>query len=285
MAVYDNSGNQLYDIANVDGKSLLSAYYVSGDSVFQRGLKVCTYNVGGWYIGTGENVPASLDNAYYALQNGIIDRINADILCINEFWTAFSASGRTAASLLSQYYQYIETRDGGTKYAGHAICSKYPISSYTQHYFSGETTRYYDDAVITIDSNPVHVIVTHLHPSDSDIRVAEATELCNYVKTLADPFIICGDFNNGLHDPFTELNHAIYDQFINYGCSLANGGAFGIFKTYCNGTDWANVGSALDNIIVSSAITITSVGTDTTKTDDSIVDVIDHIPLFATMSL
>ena len=281
--IYDVNGNALSAVYDVDGNSLPLAYDKDGNTIFQSGLKVCTYNVGGWYIGSGTNVPAAEDSAYYALQNGMIADIDADILCLEEYWTNFSPS-RTAASMLSQYYQYIETAGGSTQYMGRAICSKYPIVSYTQLTYTGET-RYYDCAEINIDGVSTRVFVTHLHPSDPPTKIAEATELCNYIKAQGyERFIICGDFNSTLYDPFSETNAAIYNQFINEGCTLANDGAFGILPTACNSADWANDKFAIDNIICSSGFTIESVATDLTKTTNATVladGKIDHVPFYA----
>lgn len=286
MAVYNKGGVLLSSIYTDGGYEAYRAYDVNGDEVFRGGLKVCTYNVGGWYIGSGTNVPATKDAVFYDLQNSIIFSIDADVLVLEEFWTQFSQSGRTAASLLSQYYPYIQTADGSATYTGRAICSKYPISSYTQHTFSGET-RYYDEAVITIDGNTIYFFVTHLHPSDLTIRAAEATELCNYVKTLTDDFIIGGDFNNIIRNPLSESNEAIYRQFLDYGCSMANGGSLGILDTACNSADWANDKFAIDNILVSDGFSIETIGTDLTKITDPDVlaaEKIDHVPFYATIT-
>ena len=259
-------------------------YGVNGEIIYRKdtNLKICTYNVGNWYIGSGTNVPAEKDSEYYSLQRGMIADINADILCLNEYWTTFSKTGRTALSLLSQYYQYIETAGGSTQYMGRAICSKYPIISYTSHYFVTDSSRYYDVAEISIYGTTVYVIVTHLHPSNASYKIAQATELHEFITDQGyERYLICGDFNSTLYDPFSETNAAIYQQFINDGCALANDGAFGILNTACNSTDWANEAFAIDNIIISDAFSVESVNTDLTKTTDSIVDKIDHVPLYA----
>jgi Metal-dependent hydrolase len=294
MAVYDINGNALSQIYGIDGSPLLKAYAVDGTEIFPDEppepiqLRVMTYNVGGWYIGSGTNVPSNLDAAFYALQNGMLSTQDADILCIQEYWNNFSSS-RTALSLLSPHFQYIHAENGNSQYYGHAICSKYPIKSYTQHIFTGDAQgRYYDEAVITIGAVDVHVFVTHLHPSDVSQKIAQATELFNYVKNLTEPFIICGDFNSTLYDPMSSTNEAIYGQFLNDGCTLANDGAFGILPTACNSADWMSDKFAIDNIICSDGITITDVWTDLTKTTDADVlaaGKIDHIPLIAEVEL
>ena len=290
MSIYNKDGIQLLSAYDVDGNELINAYDVEGNLIFHKDaglIKVCSYNVGGWYIGSGTNVPANKDEAYYTLQNGMIDDIDADILCLEEYWATFSQSGRTAESLLSQYYPYIQTAGGTTQYTGRAICSKYPIINYTQHTFSGET-RYYDCAEINISGETVYVFVTHLHPSDPTTRIAEAVELYNFIQTQGyEKYIVCGDFNSNLFDPMTEVNIAIYKQFLDIGCTIANDGNFGILNTACNSADWASDAFAIDNIIASDSFTFESVGTDLAKITNSTVladGKIDHVPLYAVIS-
>lgn len=288
MSIYNKSGGQLSAVYNVDGLPMQNAYDVNGVIVFQKGLKIMSYNVGGWYIGSGTNVPSDKDETFYVLQNGMIEAVNADILCIQEFWTIFSQSGRTAASMLSQYYPHIRTSDGDTDYLGRAICSKYPITSYTKHTYSGES-RYYDCAVINVGGISISVFVTHLHPSNAATKIAEATELCNYIQSQGlTNYIICGDFNSTLYDPFSQTNAAIYNQFLAEGCSLANGGSFGILATACNSANWADDKFAIDNIIVSGAFELESVSTNLAKITNSAVletGKIDHVPLYATIEI
>lgn len=288
MAIYDKNGNICSRAYDVQGDEIANAYDVEGTHIWTRSpitLKVMTYNVGGWYIGDGTNVPANKDTQYYNLQNAIIGAQDADILCIEEYWTNFS-SNRTAQSLLSQYYPYIEEHNGNDMYFGRAICSKYPIVNYTPHVYDGDASgRYYDMATINVGGILLDVIVTHL-TYGSDAQIAQATELFDYSQTLENQFIICGDFNSTIRNPFSERNAAIYNQFLNAGDTLANGTEFGILPTACNSDDWENDKFAIDQIIASPTITIDNVWTDLTKTTDQIQDgKIDHIPLIAEVTI
>ena len=297
MAVYDINGNALSQVYGIDGSPLLKAYAVDGTEIFPdeppqpTQLRVMTYNVGQWYIGSGDNVPSNLDSAFYALQNGIIQRNDPDILFIEEYSKQFSKTGRTALSILQQYFPYIHEQDGTGSYGyylNRCICSKHPIGSYVVRTYSNDVNRYYDSCVVTVDGVQITLVVTHFDAFDSSKRIVQATELFNFVKTINGGFIIGGDFNNSLKDPFSEENAAIYNQFLNYGCNIANAGNFGIFKTACGNTDWENSSSAIDNIICSSGITITDVWTDLTKITNADVlaaGKIDHIPLIAEMEL
>lgn len=285
--IYDVNGNALTDAYDVNGNALAQAYDIDGNPLLDLTLKVMTYNVGQWYIGNGSVVPTAKDAQYYALQNAIIGGQDADIITMQEYTKQFSGTGRTAKSLLEQYYPYIHEESGTSNYFGRAIASKYPIVSYTPHIYADDANgRYYDMAVIQIGSRQIDVIVTHLHPSDQSEKIRTAKILFDYAQTLPNPYIIGGDFNSTLKDPFSEVNAAIYNQFLNAGDTIANDGAFGILPTACNSDNWSTEAFAIDNIICSSGITIDAVWTDQTKLTDSIQEgKIDHIPLIAEVTI
>ena len=288
MPIYDAEGNQLNHAYDAEGNELNTVYDADGSVHWRKDsilLKVMEYNVGGWYDGSGSNVPAAKDSAYYQLQNSMIANADADILCMCEYWDQFSAN-RTALSMLQQYYPYIHAENGTNTYFGRCVCSKYPIVDYTVNVYSGDTAgRYYDKATLDIEGQSVDVIVTHLHPSDQSEKIRTAKILFDYTETLTNPWIVCGDFNSTLYDPFSETNAAIYNQFLNAGDSIANAGDFGILPTACNSTDWANESFAIDQIITSPTITIDSVTTDLTKTTDALNDKIDHVPFIANVTI
>ena len=221
MAIYNKGGALLDRAYAVGGSELSAAYDIGGVQVFPEGthLRICTYNVGQWYLGTKDNVPANLDEAYYALQNGMISSIDADILCLEEYWDQFSKAGRTAVSMLGQYYDYIETKNGSANdYYGRAICSKYPILSYTSHNYTVDALRYFDEAKVSIEGTDVYVFVTHLSSSSSTYRAQQATELLEFIEANNKmPYIICGDFNSNLKDPMSEYNIAVYQQYLDNG--------------------------------------------------------------------
>lgn len=296
MAIYNKSGVQIYSAYKKDGTPVRQAYDRHGNLVFNgedgEHLKVMQYNVGGWYNGTGQSVPSAYDAPYYALQNGILQRHDPDILCIEEYRTQFTTGGRTAQSMLSQYFQYIEERQGTTAYYGHAVCSKYPILSYTENHYANDTARYYGLAVIDMDGTTLNVIVTHLS-TDGEKRPAQSLELLNYANTLTN-VIVAGDFNLHCHsktDVF-PVNGMVewesYAPWVNAGYHLANNDdTFGFIDTMYNSTyEWWY---GLDNIIVSRNILIDSVYTDRTKVTDPITSdpnwLIDHIPIIAEITI
>lgn len=295
MAIYDGNGNELFVVYDGIGNELENAYDGEGNRIYQKspvGIKVMAYNVGGWYTGVGTSVPSAWDAQYYALQNGILSRNLPDVLCIEEYRDQFTTGGRTALSVLSPYFPYIEARSGTTDYWGRAICSKYPILSYAEYFYTNEANRYYGDAVININGRSVHVIVTHLS-TDQAKREVQGRELFNYVQTL-DKFIACGDYNSKYAkttDPTSEWSdeyYSIYEQYVNAGYQLANcSEQNGFYETYWQATllDWY----CLDNIITSENIAIDDVYTDTAKETNPVSDdpnwKIDHIPLIAEITV
>lgn len=285
MAIYDANGQVLTHVYDSEGNELRSAYDVEGNLIFTLEtfpLKVMTYNVGGWYTGTGTNVPSAEDAVYYSLQNSIIESQNADILCLEEFWNVFSKTGRTALSLLEQYYPYIHTENGTNQYFGRAICSKYQITNYVTNAYSNESARYFDRAEVSVNGITLNVLVTHLGLT-AENRQPQALQLFNYVKNYSN-VILCGDFNI----PITSISDSeyvnCYKQFVDAGYHLANGGDFGFVKTYCGNADWTDT-LAIDQIIVSPTISIESVTVDSTKINDSINATVDHIPLIAQLAI
>lgn len=277
--IYSEGGTQLFSAYDKSGVSLQSAYDVDGDLVFSSGLKAMTYNCGQWYIGGGDNVPADKDAAYYALQNSMVQNANADVLFINEYWKVMSKTGRTALSMLQQYFPYIHEQGGNSGYFGRCICSKYPISQYTVRSYSNEANRYYDSCVISVDGVEITLVVTHL-ATDSK-RNTQITELITFLSEL-NRFICAGDFNpvtisNGATTEAEDYTNIIV-PLLNAGFHCANCSTDFMY-TY-NDDAW---NGCLDNIVTSSNIQIESAYVDTTKLTDSIVDKVDHMPLIANL--
>ena len=282
--IYGKDGTQLFSAYDKSGVSLQSAYDVDGDLVFSSGgigLKTMTYNCGQWYVGGGDNVPADKDAAYYALQSGMIQNANADVLFINEYWKVMSKTGRTALSMLQQYFPYIHEQGGNSGYFGRCICSKYPITQYTVHNYSNEANRYYDSCVISVDGVEITLVVTHL-ATDSK-RNTQITELISFLSGL-NRFICAGDFNpltisNGTTTEAEDYTNIIV-PLLNAGFHCANCSTDFMY-TY-NDNTW---NGCLDNIVTSSNIQIESAYVDTTKLTDSIVDKVDHMPLIAELAI
>lgn len=283
MGVYNVGGNQLSTIYEVDSRSLIAAYDVDGEQLFPGDgfkLKVMTYNVGGWYDGSGTNVPSDKDAVYYALQNGMIESNDPDILCLQEYWNTFSKAGRTALSLLQQYFPYIRAQNGNSQYFGRCVCSKYPISNYTVRTYANDSNRYYDSCTITVNGVPITVTNTHTAVETQDKRDPEVAELVAYLQTQPT-FIACGDYNTAIKsdDKTAEAWIKNIKPYLDAGFHVANcdDEFYYTSSNYPDGT-W---NGCLDNIITSANITISSAEVDETKRYDDLPESIDHMPFIA----
>lgn len=285
MSIYNINGNQI-NSAYDRSQSVQVAYDINGNIVFQSitSLKVMSYNVGGWYIGSGENVPTAKKDLYYALQTGMIEDNDPDILIIQEYLANFSADGTSALTMLQSLFPYVHTKTSGTYY-GRAICSKYPITNYTERQFTQETSRYFDSCTITVNNIPITVVNTHLGLTQAN-RTPEITQLIAYLNTL-DTFVLGGDFNTGIVESSASTSSESYinnvKPFVDEGFNTANFGDFGFMVTCVDRTN--NTPYYLDNIYTSSDISITDAYVDTTKLTDLIDDPIDHMPIIAELTL
>lgn len=288
--IYDKNGNVLNSAYDKNGQSLLSAYDIEGNQIFSAvepeptTIKVMTYNVGGWYIGSGRNVPSAQKTEYLALQIGMIEDADPDVLMIQEYLANFSDDGTSALSMLRDLFPYVHAVASGT-YFGRACCSKYPITNYTERTYTGEPSRYFDSCTITIEGVPITFVNTHLGLTQAN-RTPEINQLISYLDTL-NRFIACGDYNTGITVDTANTSSAAYidnvKPFIDKGFKSVNFSDFGFLMTCVdriNGTL-----CYIDNIYTSSNINILSASVDTTKQTDSINDPIDHMPLIATLEL
>ncbi len=286
MAIYDVNETRVMKAYDLNGDMPSLAYDIEGNLVYTKEpitLKAMTYNVGQWWCGTGSNVPAEKDEMYYALQNGMIQNVNADVLFLNEYRDEFSETGRTALSLLEQYYPYIETRSGGKGlYIGRAICSKYPLLNYQTHSYNNGN-YYYDSADILVDGIPITIVVTHM-PTVEDSRLACIPVLISFLKQKSR-FICCGDINtlDCRSESGADYTNMIV-PLLDAGFNLANCSEFGFLVTYSDTPSGTYVG-CLDNIITSPNISINSAHVDTTKLTDDITDRVDHMPLIAELEI
>lgn len=287
MAIYNIDGIQAFHAYRINGESVSSAYDVYGEQVFSTShplIKVMTYNVGQWYIGSGTNVPADKDAQYYDIQSRMIAENAPDVLCIQEYWKIFSKTGRTAKSMLEQFFPYIHEQGGDSGYFGRCICSKYPISNYTVRTFTNNSSRYYDSCIINIDNFPVAFINTHLDTDDSK-RYAQALELISYLSTI-NSFVACGDYNMLDCKSASGTDYIqIIEPILNAGFNSANCSDFGFLTTYYGGNTTDTWDGCLDNIVTSHNIEITDAFVDETKLTDGITDKIDHMPLIATLQI
>lgn len=284
MAVYNIEGVELRSVYNKNGNDLSMCYNKDGAVIFIKQLKVMTYNVGGWYIGSGRNVPAAQKDIYYALQTGMIEDADPDILVIQEYLAQFSDDGTSALTMLQSLFPYVHAEVSGT-YFGRAVCSKYPITDYVKRQFTQEPSRYFDSCTVTVGETPITVVNTHLGLTQAN-RDPEIVQLITYLNAL-DKFICCGDFNTGITPTSANTSSTEYvnnvKPFIDEGFNTANFGDFGFLLTCVDRTDGTHY--YLDNIYTSANIEVTNAYVDDTKMTDLIDDPIDHMPLIATLQI
>lgn len=292
MAVYSFQGQSTQTAYSKDGEQLSQAFDIVGNELLENiiSLKVMTYNVGTWYEGKHDNVPADKDEVYYALQTGMIQRNNPDILCMNEYCKQFSKTGRTALSMLQQYFPYIHEQGGDNPSAsnanGRCIASKYPITNYTVRNFSDGSGLYYDSCTVTVNDVPITVVITHLFYSASNAskRVSELQTIISFMQTQ-ERCILCGDLNTLDCKSTSDADYiSMIQLLINAGFHIANCGSFGFLITYSNEPEDSWVG-CLDNIVTTSNIVITDAYVDTTKLSDELTERTDHMPLIATLQI
>lgn len=279
--LYDLSGNAALSIYKSDSQSAEAAYTLTGVQIFPDSfrLKVMTYNVGGWYKGSGRNVPAAQEAEYYALQTDMIQDNDPDVLVIQEYLADFSDSGTSALTMLQSLFPYVYAKTSGT-YFGRAICSKFPISNYVTRVYTQETNRYFDSCTITIDNVPITFVNTHLGLTQAN-RDPEIAQLIGYLGTL-NYFVACGDYNTAitvLDDKTTEEWIKNIKPFLDAGFRVAN--CDDVFYYTSSDIPDGTWNGCLDNIITSSNITILSAEVDETKRYDDLPERIDHMPFIA----
>lgn len=283
MAVYSKDGTALNSVYNKNGLALSQAYNKNGDPTIQTtpvNIKIATYNVGGWYIGSGTNVPTSKKAEYVSLQQSILAAVNADIMCFQEYWDTFCADGTTTDSVIGQFFTQQEKTNANSTWNGHAIASNaHVLSDYEsirfEHYYS--TAPSYEKCYVTIGGKRICIINTHLSTAAGGQKEPQSQEIFEAVQN--EPyFIVMGDFNTEATD-----YEAIVKKYIDAGYHSAN----------LNETEnWlatfytsAGVGKPTDQIITSANISIDRSYVNTIKLTDELSDKIDHIPLIAELTI
>lgn len=238
------------------------------DSISVTNLTVCTYNVGEYQNGTGNDdiahpelvVPAY--RQFYAKQN--FDIIGLQEAHTNGWGDTYGPSADNA--LYNYLYPYKVENTNLT-----ALLCKYPFKESGSGWIQESDTdhrRRYAYAVINIGGNDVWLYCVHLNPT-AEYRALHITELISILATK-ERFICFGDFNfgNDNENAQTEIN-----SFINAGFKAANGSYLGLIATA--GLGQGETRKYLDNIITSANINIFNV-----EAIGNISDLYsDHLPL------
>lgn len=286
MAVYGINGGALDYVYDVAGAILQQAYDVAGNGLIDGpvvipSLVVMSYNVQDF---TGIN-------AQQALQNAIVNTYDADIIGIQEFYKQDVVPDIAANMLASYAHLYRSTHKNFNAIASQKNLYSITIADYAsqdpEDMSRYSETRCYIKGYFTWAGRQICFINTHLCYLTDSYKYAQMAELFALAQQ-EDYVIITGDFNFFAlaADEPDYIN--MYKQFVDAGYKLADCTEQGFVKTYSNLTSAASLAdfrSAADNIIVSSNINIDSVVFDTTKLSYLDGNVIDHIPVIATLSL
>jgi exonuclease III len=235
--------------------------YVARNRSYPVHLKVCSYNVGMYSNGISTDTPAA-----DALENmsGFLGANNFDILGIQEGRSYVNGTNADETT----YNDYFISQKSLLNNC--AIKSQFVLKDTGEGTFTAGSRKYvYATAII--GNKEVFIINVHLALTATD-RASNYTELLDLLKAH-EYFIAFGDFNAAIdyNTGVEEQTQAEYNNLINAGYTVANGGRWGLLNTM------GTTSKHPDNICVSKNIKmITSKTADVYATMNS-----DHIPIIA----
>ena len=283
MGVINLSG-QLCELTKLDGYPISDAVSVEGVLLNpvpdELKLTLMSYNCGGYYLGSGTNVPTEYMPQFEQILRTIVSKNNCDVMCIQEHHHNFSGDV-TAESILSDYYDSFFENGGNTQYGGRLTATRKAVSSNSYWSFSEQGGQGNClEIVINVAGKDVHILSVHLDWQDQSRQELQAQELIQWASDK-EYFVICGDLNSVCRGT-QDLDYiTVIKPFLDAGYNSANCSKFGFIPTFYKVGDNGDR-SSLDQIITSSNIAIRRVWTDKTKYGNSDVGgSIDHLPLCA----
>lgn len=287
--VYDIDKNQ-YDYAfDVDGVSLIQAYDIEKNPLFDieppivESFRVMSYNVGSW-TAFGAKATSENQETWYTLQNSILSTEDADLLGIQEYYSKIG--NYSVPTMLGQYYQYLFAVDWVSRKAGRAIASKYPMTNAREVNFQNQNgeIRSYLIGDVSVEDKTIKFLTAHLALDNATIAL-QIGELLTTVQQF-DYWILTGDFNIPFPNAQSDGYNILIKPFLDAGYHVANGADFGFIPTFSTKTpevdsDWR----CLDNIMCSANIDITNVYVNRKKITEHTGYAIDHLPLIAEMEI
>ncbi len=238
---------------------LLSYYRIKDSYAFQHKkvvsapinpLKIMSYNVRMFdlYNWTGEHAGDSILN--------IIKKENADVICLQEFYSRKDFDFQTKIINAQHTKDYIISSKNKTGYSGNAIFSKYPIIS-NGFVDVGESKQkcIYADIVKKRDTVRIYSIhLASIHLDDSDykfmkninkngkdeniegvkgigtklldaykIRAREVETLVPHIEASPYPVIVCGDFNDTpVSYTYRSIKGELKDAFLESGIGIGH---------------------------------------------------------------
>lgn len=174
----------------------------------------------------------------------LINKVRADIFCLNEFAPYFSlkdslledSTDVTRNTLLSMYEDCKYGKRYGVNCNCIAVASGLLQNFKTVDFKVKKQHRYYSMGEIEVNGIKVKILSTHLeiHPNKAE-RKAQTLELLELLKN--EPYVIvCADFN--------MVDTSEYDIFKEQGFNMANHGVLGDIITWPN-----ERGYCIDNIL------------------------------------
>lgn len=287
--VYDINKNQYDHAFNVDGASLIQAYDIEKNPLFDieppivEAFKVMSYNVGSW-TKFGEKATSDNQETWYTLQNSILSTEDADLLGIQEYYSKIGSYD--VQTMLGQYYPYLFAVDWVSTKAGRAIASKYPMTNAREVNFQNQSgeIRSYLIGNVTINGKSVKFITAHLALVQETV-IKQIQELLYAISTF-EYWVMTGDFNIEFTTSESVGYAKLVQLFINAGYKVANGSVFGFIPTFTtkkpgDDSSWASI----DNILCSANIGMDDVYTNKLKITDHADYAIDHLPLVSDLTI
>ncbi len=242
-------------------------------------LKVMTYNIGRYsygvspyYLNTDYDTKVANYKKFFAEQK-------CDVIGIQEnniYLDALSSGSVTANSLYSYLYPWFADEGNGV-----SLKSKFPMYNQGTGTFTA-SSRTYVYGTLDVNGREIFIMSVHLTPnageSQDTLRAQERAEILSIVADK-EYFIVFGDYN--------AQSTSDYDDFVNAGCHIANGGYLPFEWTYSYTpedfsaeTPSANI-RYLDNIVTSKNIII-----DFSERLNVYADLSsDHIPFVAHLTI
>ena len=229
-------------------------------------LSVMSYNVGGWYNGSGPSVPDDKEDTYLPLNESILHRYSPDVMMLQEFHDYVVGRNRDYTHILGGYHVY--RAKGDTDYAGKAIASRYAMASVENIAYKSDPERNYTKGYLYVNGRRVLFINTHLALTAQ----AASAQIDELLALVADEeYVVIGmDSNLNVGN---SSDKAIMDKFSSVGMRYLN----------TDKVTYPRESEVIDNIIVTSNITLKSLLVDTQK--EALGDDADHYPIIAYLEI
>ena len=208
-------------------------------------LKVASWNVEGFSQGSYETDPAinnSTVDANRKAYRGVIDSVNADIICFSEFYPKFNRDDNASTPQGEILCNYPYNAIGENySYNMNAVFSKLPILHIRKIHFTNQTnnyTRNFIETTLRLNGKDVKVVATHFDFQEKDlVRYPQnagqdnSPQFREIISRYAnEPYvIICADFNVHTWDHNGEYvsgdqtdGYLNYQYFTDAGYTLLN---------------------------------------------------------------